>query len=154
MSLSVDGIWKVGVWAQTVWADGVWREGAPPITEEAADTHDGGDYSAPHRVKTKRRKPSDKWVREELETAFRALEQAPTPPPIITAIKQEYSIAPEIVLEDVPEYMLIDYAALRNDIEMVRTLLLAYEMQMRVRMMEEEEVLVMLMAELSNVDFS
>lgn len=33
MSLSVDGVWKVGVWATTVWADGVWREGewVPPV---------------------------------------------------------------------------------------------------------------------------
>jgi hypothetical protein len=30
MSLSVDGVWKVGVWAQTVWATDIWREGDPP----------------------------------------------------------------------------------------------------------------------------
>ena len=35
MSLSVDGVWKVGVWATTVWADGVWREGAPAAEETA-----------------------------------------------------------------------------------------------------------------------
>ena len=43
MSLSVDGVWKVGVWAQTVWADGVWREGDAPAAQ-ASDTHDGGTY--------------------------------------------------------------------------------------------------------------
>lgn len=31
MSLSVDGIWKVGVWDQTVWAAGVWREGTAKV---------------------------------------------------------------------------------------------------------------------------
>ena len=31
MSLSVDGVWKVGVWATTVWADGVWQEGAAQV---------------------------------------------------------------------------------------------------------------------------
>ena len=49
MSLSVDGVWKVGVWAQTVWADGVWREGA----YSNIDYHDGDDRKHSDREKKK-----------------------------------------------------------------------------------------------------
>jgi len=31
MSLTVDGVWKVGVWATTAWADGVWSEGVSVV---------------------------------------------------------------------------------------------------------------------------
>ena len=31
MSLSVDGVWKVGTFDQTTWADGVWREGEAAV---------------------------------------------------------------------------------------------------------------------------
>ncbi len=41
MSLSIDGVWKVGVWAQTVWADGVWYEG-PPAPPPTTTTVGGG----------------------------------------------------------------------------------------------------------------
>lgn len=44
MSLSVDGVWKVGAWATTVWADGVWREGAyiPPEPAPEVAVQGGG----------------------------------------------------------------------------------------------------------------
>ncbi len=55
MSLSVDGVWKVGVWATTVWADGVWREGAfvEPAATGGGIGHGGKKkkvYKTSHRL--------------------------------------------------------------------------------------------------------
>lgn len=50
MSLSVDGVWKVGVWAQTVWADGVWYE---PSSQPAQQYSGGWFDTTARKRKTK-----------------------------------------------------------------------------------------------------
>ena len=77
MSLSVDGVWKVGVWATTVWADGVWREGAAPEPEVTLERTGGGGGSF-HFYENKRKwRRLDEGIKDELRRLWRQLDQAP-----------------------------------------------------------------------------
>ena len=76
MSLSVDGVWKVGVWAQTVWADGVWFEGARAAVIAAIGGGKSRRKKYPRRIMVHGRLYNARNANEEREILRTALERA------------------------------------------------------------------------------
>lgn len=109
MSLTVDGVWKVGAWATTVWADGVWHEGAVQPPAEQQPPVGGGyvDDQYWQQVNKDRLAALDAVIQREFEKTV----VSPTPEQKKRVKKFKRFIVPEAQTVD---FKALEQAAQRN----------------------------------------